>query len=378
MAGGSLGWGSTPGAAVLPVLMLACCAAGENRSGRQPECSRCAFLGSFAVVGLASLASVWMRWAASVERHMLNTFHLQTFLVVVEAGNYTAAAEQLHMSQPAVSQHIRALEEQLGNVRLFRRVGQRMVPTHAGEELLVMARELVALAERAEQNILALKGQIAGRVTIGCTPSSGEYLLPPLLAAFRSQFPAVAVAVEVAPSDVLLDALAERQLALLLIEEQQRRRGWESYLLGSEGLTLLAPPGHVLTQEEQIAPGVLREQPLVLPRSGSPLRRTIEEALRRRGVAAADLHVALEVDSMAMVLRGVADGLGLAFVPNTRLPATHQLITVQLTGLSIQQEWYILRTRERNAPRAVQELYTCLTSPTARVMLEQLGLHIAA
>jgi len=66
---------------------------------------------------------------------MLNTFHLRTFLAVVEAGNYSLAAATLHMTQPAVSQQIHALEEQLGGMKLFRRVGQRMVPTHAGEEL---------------------------------------------------------------------------------------------------------------------------------------------------------------------------------------------------------------------------------------------------
>ena len=105
---------------------------------------------------------------------MLNTLHLQTFLAVVEAGNYSAAAERLHMSQPAVSQHIRALEDQLDHVRLFRRVGQQMLMTHAGEDLVESAREMLALSARAEESIRALRGQISGRVIMGCTPSSGE------------------------------------------------------------------------------------------------------------------------------------------------------------------------------------------------------------
>src|SRR6266511_106647 len=97
---------------------------------------------------------------------MLNTIHLQTFLAVVESGNYSAAAERLHMSQPAVSQHIRALEQHLDNVPLFRRIGQRMALTHAGEELVEVAREMLALSSRAEENIRVLRGQISGRVTV--------------------------------------------------------------------------------------------------------------------------------------------------------------------------------------------------------------------
>lgn len=307
---------------------------------------------------------------------MLNTFHLQTFLAVVDAGNYTAAAELLHMSQPAVSQQIRALEEQLGNVRLFRRVGQRMVPTHAGEELLVVARELVTLAENAEQNIRALRGQVAGRVVIGCTPNSGEHLLPTLLSTFHTLFPTVMLTVHVAPSDVLLEALSTHQVALLLIEEQQRRRGWESQLLGSEDLTLFVPHNHPFLEQAQVTPGMLRDQPLVLPRLGSPLRRTIEDGLRRRGVSATDLRIALEADSLTMIVQGVRHGLGLAFVPATLCNSADGMRNVALTGAPLQQEWYVLRVRERSAPRAAQELFSFLTGTTARALLAKVGLRV--
>ncbi|HRC75495.1 MAG TPA: LysR family transcriptional regulator, partial [Kouleothrix sp.] len=195
---------------------------------------------------------------------MLNTIHLQTFLAVVEAGNYSAAAERLHMSQPAVSQHIRALEDQLDHVRLFRRVGQQMMLTHAGEDLVISAREMLALSARAEESIRALRGQVSGRVVVGCTPSSGEVLLPTLLREFHARFPAIAVTVTVAPIETLLEWLEDHQAQILLAEEQQRRRGWETLLLGSERVALLAPRGHALLQQEQAPPGLLREHPLVL------------------------------------------------------------------------------------------------------------------
>jgi DNA-binding transcriptional LysR family regulator len=305
---------------------------------------------------------------------MLNSIHLQTFLAVVESGNYSAAAERLHMSQPAVSQHIRALEQHLDNVRLFRRVGQQMALTHAGEELVEVAREILALSARAEENIRVLRGQISGRVTIGCTPSSGEQLLSPLLATFRERFPAIAVAVTIAPLETLLEWLATQQAQVLLIEEQQRRRGWESQLLGAERLVLLAPRGHALLQQEQVPPGMLRGLPLVLPRAGSPLRRIIEDGLRRRGVGAADVTVAIETEGMGLMVQAVRDGVGLAFVPQLRLPRGRDTGMVDLAGVNLQQEWYVLRSRERGAPRAVQELYMFFTSADARKLLAKEGL----
>jgi DNA-binding transcriptional LysR family regulator len=307
---------------------------------------------------------------------MLNTIHLQTFLAVVEAGNYSAAAERLHMSQPAVSQHIRALERYLDNVRLFRRVGQQMALTHAGEELVEVAREMLALSARAEENIRVLRGQISGRVVVGCTPSSGEQLLSSLLASFRTRFPAIAVIVTIAPIETLLEWLATQQAQILLIEEQQRRRGWESQLLGVERLALLAPRGHALLQQEQVPPGMLRALPLVLPLRGSPLRRIIEDGLRRRGIGAADITVALETEGMGLMVQAVRDGLGLAFVPQLRLPRGRDTGVIDLAGVNLQQEWYVLRSRERGAPRAVQELYSFIASKDARKLLAKDGIKV--
>jgi DNA-binding transcriptional LysR family regulator len=305
---------------------------------------------------------------------MLNTLHLQTFIAVVDAGNYSAAAERLHMSQPAVSQHIRALERELDEVKLFRRVGQQMRLTHAGEELVDMAREMLALAARAEENIRTLRGQISGRVVLGCAPSSGERLLPAVLGAFRAQFPAIQVAVVLAPLETLLEWLADQQIHVLLSEEPQRRRGWESQPLGAERVALLAPRNHALLQYEQPPPGMLKDQPLVLPRSGTTMRRVIDEGLRRRGIGAAELHVALETDSVAMAIQSVRAGLGLAFVPQLRLPRSRDTAVVELAGVNLQLDWYALRSRERGAPRAIQELYAFLAGKDGRKLLAKEGL----
>lgn len=308
---------------------------------------------------------------------MLNTLHLRTFLAVVDAGSYSAAAERLHMSQPAVSQHIRALEAQLENVRLFRRVGQQMLLTHAGEELVDSAREMLALATRAEEHIRGLRGQIGGQVTIGCTASSGEALLPPVLALFRQRYPAIELNVSIAPMETLLEWLAGRQVQLLFIEEQLRRRGWESQLLGSETLELLAPRGHALLQQGEALPSVLRDTPLVLPRGGAPLRRIIEDGLRRRGVNSSEIKAAIEVDGIALMLEAVRRGVGLAFIPRSRLPRGRDFGMVSIIGLHLQQDWYALRSREPGAPRACQEFYAFLTGSEARSLFQKAGVQIA-
>jgi DNA-binding transcriptional LysR family regulator len=235
---------------------------------------------------------------------------------------------------------------------------------------------MLALATRAEESIRALRGQISGRVTIGCSPSSGERLLPALLAAFRARFPAIGVTVTLAPLETLLEWLKTQQVQILLVEEQQRRRGWESQILGVERLVLLAPRGHILLQQEQVPPGMLRGQPLIMPRSGSPLRRIIEDGLRRRGVGASDIAITLETDSIGLMVQAVREGVGMAFVPQMRLPRGRDTGMVDLAGLNLQQEWYLLRSHERGAPRAVQELYSFIAGKDARRVLAKEGLKV--
>ena len=309
---------------------------------------------------------------------MLNTVHVRTFLAVIDTGSYSAAAESLHMSQPAVSQQIRALEEQLGEVRLFRRVGQRMVLTTAGEELAGSARELVALAERAEQHILALRGQIIGRLRIGCSPGGGIRWLPPLLATFRGLHPGVTITLEVGTSEILIEELNTGRLAMLLLEDQQRRRGWEYTAIASEGLVLIGPPGHPLLQQERVPPGVLRDHPLVLPPAGSPLRRSVDEALRRRNATITASQIVLETESCEAMLSAVQAGMGLAFVPEAILPARADGFgVVDLHSSRLQQDWFVARLRERTYPPAAAALFAFLTSPEARNILTRLGLQVA-
>jgi DNA-binding transcriptional LysR family regulator len=165
---------------------------------------------------------------------MLSTDHLRTFLAVSDGGSFTAAAARLGFTQPAVTQQIRALEDQLGDVRLFRRTGKQMALTRAGEELLAHAREIVGLAERAQRHIMGLQGYVSGRAVLGCAPSTGERLLPALMAACRGTHPSVQFAVEVGPADRLLTWLAERVVQAVIVDEHPRRRSLDALPLGRE------------------------------------------------------------------------------------------------------------------------------------------------
>lgn len=305
---------------------------------------------------------------------MLNTVHLQTFLAVVETGSYSAAAERLHLSQPAVSSHIRALEAQLDQVRLFRRVGQQMLPTQAGEELIAMARNMLELATQAEERIRSLGGQVSGRVTLGCTPSGAEVLLSRVLQALHERHPSVSLSVTVALPDMLLEQLSRQHIHIAFIEEKQSPRNWVVQLLGSEPLALIAPRDHEMAHRGLVTPDALRQVPMIMPRNGCATRRVIDEGLRASGLTPADVHVVLETDSATVALEAVCSGIGLAFVPQSFV-MRHTDVSIIPVELSLYQEWFALRSREHTMSRAVQETFAFLTGEDVRAILSRAGIR---
>lgn len=305
---------------------------------------------------------------------MLNTVHLYTFLTVVELGTYSAAAERLHLTQPAVSQQIGLLEKQLGDVRLFRRVAQRMILTHAGEELLPAARNIVGLAERTEEALLALRGQITGRVTVACTPASGEQVLPAVLGAFRARWPAVEVTLTVGQPEQVLAWLDDQHAHIGWLDEPQRRRGWESLHIGHEPLVCCVAPQHPWLNEVPITLGMLREQSLILPRRGTAMRRALDDVLRRAAIASAELQVVLECDSTTATIAAIQAGLGAGFLPLSCQPSQRELASVLLAGFQAALDWYIVGSKDTTLGRAVHDCRAFLAGREAAQMLKRMGI----
>jgi DNA-binding transcriptional LysR family regulator len=304
---------------------------------------------------------------------MLNADHLRTFLAVADGGSYTAAAAHLGFTQPAVSQQIHALEAQLGDARLFRRVGKQMHLTHAGEELLSHAREVVALTERAERHILGLQGYVVGRITLGCTASSGERLLGRLLTALYGRFKTVQIVVEVGPAEALHRWLAAGTTQAILLDEHPRRRSLDVLALGQEPVICVAARGHPVF-DGTITTTTLRDLPLIVPQRGTALRRMIEDYWRRRIGLSGGLSIAIETDSVALALEAAGAGLGLAFVPQSRVPRGRELAAVTLPELKIDQSWFLVRSRGIEEQSPLDEIWNLVASAAGRKLLQGLGL----
>ncbi len=275
---------------------------------------------------------------------MLENYRLTVFRAVAAQRSFRRAAEQLYLTQPAVTQQIKALEELIG-LSLFDRSGREVALTSAGELLLRYAEESTAVLERAAIELAALKGHLSGTLRIAASTTIAQYILPPLLGAFLRLHPAVRVELDSSNTESVADAIATGRAALGLVEGPPHSSQVRSEIWLADELVLLAPPSHEWASQRCITLQQLAAAPLLMRERGSGTREVIETTLDAAGLPARDLRLAMELNSTEAILGCIESGVGVGFVSRSavqRQLAIGTLSIVQVKGLSIPRDLLLL------------------------------------
>jgi DNA-binding transcriptional LysR family regulator len=242
----------------------------------------------------------------------IENFRLIVFRTVARHSSFTRAAEELLLTQPAVTQQIKALEEQFGRP-LFDRSGGRISLTPGGEALLPFAEQIKVLSEKAFAAVARAYGEEAGELSLGASQTIAQYLLPTFIAAFLQTNPQVRVTARSGNTDQMLAALVAGEIQLALLEGPQQRTDIHIEPFMEDHMVLVVPASHEWAAHK-ITLDELRTQPLLVREFGSGSRRIVEQALDRAGLKTKDLNIRMELDSTEGLLNGVEAGLGVTFV----------------------------------------------------------------
>src|SRR5262249_14557902 len=204
--------------------------------------------------------------------------HLETFCKAAELLSFTSAADALCLTQPAVSQRIRALEQDIG-VPVFTRNAGRVALTTAGKRLYQYAQEILSLHQKARQALGETARELSGELHLAASTVPAEHLLPSYLQAFQKSHPRVHVVARVAGSAAVLPAVEHGDAELGLVGRRGPLAWAESKPFARDRLLLVAPGGHRWRQQRSIALEELAQEPLVLREPGSGSRACLEEAL---------------------------------------------------------------------------------------------------
>jgi DNA-binding transcriptional LysR family regulator len=238
----------------------------------------------------------------------LNPAHLRTLQHVVRRGSFSRAADDLHLSQPAVSWHIRQLEERAG-LPLVERVGKRAVATRAGEILLAHAERAFDEIEAARQALDGLRGVVAGRLRLGTGATASIHLLPTLFRRLHTAHPALELVVVTGNSAEMAAAVAANQLDLALVTLPVSARSLAVTPLTVDPLVAIAPAGREWRRRSPLTARDLAGHPLILYERGGTIRRVIDDWFRR---GKASPRVAMELGNAEAIKKLVGAGLGLS------------------------------------------------------------------
>ncbi len=272
---------------------------------------------------------------------MLDWHELQVFVVAAELENFSAAAQELNLSQPAVTQRIRALEQRLG-VRLFERQGRRVFLSELGAFLLPMAKDLLRRSNRLEEMISSLRGEVVGHLVVGCSTTTGKYLLPPLLARLIERYPGVQATVRVGSRKRVLELLVAHEVNLAFASAVIPHREIRYHKFLTDEVVLIAPVQHPWTQRAAIQPEELLQERLILREPQSGTYQAMEQALAKHDISVDELQVIMTLGNSEAVILAVEEGIGVGFVPKLAADRCKRLGNIQIVPIKDTHMNYII------------------------------------
>ncbi|MBT9153946.1 MAG: HTH-type transcriptional activator CmpR [Firmicutes bacterium] len=301
----------------------------------------------------------------------MNVNYFRTFLCVIEAGTFSAAARQLGLTQPAVSMQIQSLEDYFGT-KLIERHGRTLVLTRAGEEAAVNITLLVESLDATRRQIDEMSTEIAGPVLLGASTVPGEQLCPLLLSLLTKRFPRVRPRLVVDSTTNIIERLEQRELDLALVGAQPKNPTLRAEPIFIDEIVLLMHPSNPLTAHKAVPGEALYREPFVGRVAGSGSRMVYERELTASGIIPSKLLVVVEVGSAVAAVNAVEAGLGVALVSVFAAEKSlrqNAVVARRLAGVTMLRPFYLV-TNQRYLSRAVAETAALLRSPEARQAVE--------
>ena len=301
----------------------------------------------------------------------MNLQNLRVFLKVAELEHVTRAAEELGLSQPAVTKTIQSLEQEAG-LELVERQGRRIVLTHAGRVLHGYARQLFAIEREMEMALNALRDVESGEVTIAANTTTGVYMLPPIIAQFRQHYPRVSLNISILNSQEIVDETLNWHLDIGLVEGNPAHlpAGLRVDVFSHDELILVVSPEHPWHKLHSVEPSMLGDEALLLREQGSGIREVLEHALLLHNVK---VHPLLTLPDSEVIKQMVMSGVGAAIVSQMtvrREIANGDLLKLPISGIELRPQLSIIQREDKQLSRAAQAFYAFLLPILDREMVD--------
>lgn len=282
---------------------------------------------------------------------------LRTFIRVVERKSFTLAAQDLHLTQPAVSFQIRSLEEEYG-VELLDRSGREIIPTASGKLLLSFAKRILGLYEQSKLEIDRLNDLVRGTLVVGASTGPGEHILPQLLGRFKDEYPQIKIVLRISRTEEIIQQVLDRTLEVGIVGAIVKDDAllFEPFI--KDSLIIITAPQHHWAKRQSVMLADVLEEPFILQQKGAGIRTMLESGLAQRGLSLDDLNIYMELGLQESVKTAVAENFGVGII--SRFAVRQEMTLGTLVEVSVQDlpvfrdEFYLVRNRNKKLSRLTE------------------------
>jgi LysR family transcriptional regulator, low CO2-responsive transcriptional regulator len=296
---------------------------------------------------------------------------LKVFEAVARNLSFSRAAEELHLTQPAVSTQVRKLEEHAG-LPLFEQLGKKIHLTPAGAQMLQSSRAIIQQFQEVEEAMTQFKGVSGGKLNVTVI-SAGDYFFPRLLVEFARRHSGVTLNFGVCNREELLGQLAENRTDLAIMVRPPLDADTVAEPFAPHPYVVVSAPDHPLSAKKRIPVSRIAREPFIVREKGSDTWNSMEDAF---GTHLAQLNIAMEIKSTETIKQAVMAGMGVSFLSAHTISRELQagsLAVLDVQGFPLMLNWYVVHRRSKRLPPVAQAFKRFLMKDGAALLQQMMG-----
>jgi len=280
---------------------------------------------------------------------MIDCRQLQVFLAIMQTKSFSKAANNIFLTQPTVSGHIKALEDYLG-VSLFDRTSKKVIPTKAAEILYPFAMKILKINKLALKEIAMFKGMEKGVLELGGSNIPGQYIIPSYINKFKEIHGNIKVTLKISDTNEIIELVSEGVLEIGFVGAIIEHKNIVFIPFSNDELVFIVPPKHPMKNKKEITLDEITKEKFVIREVGSGTRKFTEEFLKKYGYDIKELNVVIEIGSTEGVKEAVKAGLGCALISRRAVEdelKNKLFYSPKISNLDIKRDFYLIYSSEK-------------------------------
>ncbi len=281
---------------------------------------------------------------------LMDVHQLRVFASVFKNKSFSKASEELHLTQPTISNHIKSLEDEF-ECKLFDRLGRTIIPTKEADVLYSHSMEIIEKADALKEAVGEVKKDLTGKLTVGASTIPGVYLLPRILKGFQNKYPSISVQICISDSIGIIKSISRHELLLGVVGAKLGNELINYFPLIEDELIAVSPPSFMKNNRMELKDFI--ELPMVLREEGSGTRRETEKFLETKRVTLENIKIAGIFGSTDAVKQAVKAGLGVTILSRLAVAdeLEHKILEeIKLTDVQMKRKLYVVTHKKRTLP----------------------------